>query len=100
MFLGWFAYREATLSSLKLEFVLEGFHFYVVGALGTVLGPLVAANSDGCGYRIQEGQGFSSVNVVLLGVAVWAQGLDMSAGLPSVIKNLFCVSITCRNSPQ
>jgi len=100
VFLDWLAYWEATLSSLKLEFVLEVFHLCVVGALGNVVGQLAAANSNGCGYRIQEGQGFSFVNIVLQGVAVWAQGLDMSAGLPSVIKNLFCVSITCRNSQQ
>lgn len=100
MFLGWLPYREATLSSLKLEFVLEVFHLFVVAALGTVLGPLAAANSDGCGYRIQESEGFSFVNFVLQSVAVWAQGLDMSTGLPSVIKSFFCVSITCRNSQQ
>ena len=62
----------------------------VVGTLGTVLGPLAAANFGRCGYRIQERQVFSFVNIVLQGAAVWTQGLDMCAGLPSVVKTLFC----------
>jgi ABC-type branched-subunit amino acid transport system permease subunit len=80
--------QPEVVSSWRL---FEVFNLCVVGGLGTLLGPLAAANFDRCGYRIQEGQVFGFVDIVLQDVPVWAQGLDMCAELPSVVKNLFCL---------